>query len=506
MPAALEVLRERMATIYDLVAMRSLLSWDQQTVMPPKGASGRIAAMRTIGQIAHRMFTDDETGRLLEAAESEMANGASSEIDAALVAVTRYDRDRALRVPPSLVSEMAEAAGEGYEVWKVARRESDFTRFQPVLERNLQLRVQLAECYGYSDSPYDALLGIYERDRRTEEVRRIFATLVPRLRPLVERVSESRDEPPGILRQQYPLQAQHEAGLEILRMLGYDANSWRIDTTVHPFASSIGLSDIRLTTRFDKNDLADSLLSSIHEFGHGLYEAQVDPALDRTPLASGCSMTLHESQSRFWENMIGRSRPFWGLALPVLQRHFPEQLGNADSETLFRAVNQMQPSLIRIESDELTYGFHIILRFELEVDLIEGRLAVSDLPEAWNSRMKEYLGIDVPSDRQGVLQDVHWSEGGIGYFPTYLLGSVLSAQIWNRMSEDLPEMEVAIAEGSFAAIRDWQREHIHRFGRMYTPVETIERAVGGPLDPEPYLDYMEKKVDMLYGSVGAART
>jgi carboxypeptidase Taq len=261
----------------------------------------------------------------------------------------------------------------------------------------------------------------------------------------------------------------------------------------------MSIQDIRLTTRYNENDLFDSLFSTVHEFGHGIYEHQISMDLERTPLGGGCSMTLHESQSRFWENMIGRSREFAGLLHPALARVFPEEMKGATPETTYKAMNVMRPSLIRVEADELTYGFHIIVRYELEREIIENGMKASDLPEAWNARMKQYLGIDVPSNRLGVLQDVHWSAGSIGYFPTYFLGSILAAQIWKKMAGDLPDLRDLIAAGDFAPIREWQREHLHRYGRMYTPKETIEKVVGGPLDPQPYIGYMTAKVNSLYG-------
>lgn len=500
MAGAGEALRERMATIQDLENVSSLLSWDQLTVMPRRGAQGRAAQVRTVGMLTHGMLTDDETGRLLDGAELENGQTEPDEVLGALIRVTRYDRDRALRVPPDLVGEIAQAAAAGYGLWTEARKTSDFARFLPALERNIDLRFRYIECFEPEASSYDVLIEDFEQGLKSSEISSIFEGLKLQLIPLLNRVVERSgliDD--SVFHQPFPVAGQQAAGLRVLEKLGFDSSSWRIEPTVHPFASSIGLSDIRLTTRYNENDITDSLMSTIHEFGHGLYEAQVDPKLARTPMASGCSMILHESQSRFWENMVGKSEPFWSLIHPVFLEAFPAQLGGTTSDQLYRAINVMGPSLIRTDADELTYGFHIILRYELERDLIEGRLMARDLPEAWNAKMKQYLGIDVPSDQEGVLQDVHWSAGSIGYFPTYLLGSVLSAQIWDRMAQDLPDAPDLIGAGDFAPIREWQREHVHATGRMYTPRETIERAVGGPLDPGPYVAYLQAKVSSLYG-------
>ncbi len=501
MGQGLEALRERMATIQDLSDVSSLLSWDRLTMMPRQAAHGRGVQIRTVEMLEHSMLVDNETGSLLDAAERDIAEHGGSEVDKALIRVTRYDRDRAIRVPVELVGQIAQAASDGYGAWAEARQNSDFTSFLPALERNIELRFRFVDCFEPAASPYDVLLEDFEPGLTSAGVTAIFEGLKPELRPLVQRITERADQlESSVFEQTYPVEKQRAAGRRMLELLGYDPASWRIDPTIHPFATSIGLSDIRLTTKYVEEDITDSLMSTIHEFGHGLYEARIDQSLSRTPMATGCSMTLHESQSRFWENMVGKSQSFWSLIHPLLLDVFPDQFRNTSADQLFRAVNKMDPSLIRIEADELTYGFHIILRYELERDIIHGQLKARELPEAWNAKMKEYLGVDVPSDRQGVLQDVHWSAGAIGYFPTYLLGSVLSAQIWDRMVVDLPDADQLIGSGDFAPIREWQRDHVHTYGRMYTPPETIERAVGGPLEVGPYIAYMKKKVASLYGN------
>ena len=501
MGEALAALGDRMATIQDLSSVGCLLSWDQLTMMPKRGAQDRGSQIRTVKMLSHAMLVDNETGRRLESAQTELESSRATEFEAALVRVTRYDRERAMRVPADLVGAIAQAAAVGYAAWTEARQNSDFASFLPALERNIELRFRYIDCFKPTASPYDVLLEDFEPGLTSAEVTAIFEGLKPELGPLVQRVVERADQvDASVFEQSFPVEKQRAAGLQVLELLGFDRASWRIDPTVHPFASSMGLSDIRLTTKFVENDITNSLLSTIHEFGHGLYEAQINQSLNRTPMCTGCSMTVHESLSRFWENMVGKSQPFWSLIHPLLLDAFPDQLANASADQLFRAVNKMEPSLIRIESDELTYGFHIVVRYELERDIIHGQLKARDLPEAWNAKMKEYLGVDVPSDSHGVLQDVHWSAGAIGYFPTYLLGSVLSAQLWDRMAIDLPAAERLIGSGDFKPIREWQRDHVHTHGRMYTPQETIERAVGGPLDPGPYIAYMKAKVAALYGN------
>jgi carboxypeptidase Taq len=293
----------------------------------------------------------------------------------------------------------------------------------------------------------------------------------------------------------WPREAQERLNPQILERFGFEPDAYRIDATEHPFASSMGTQDIRLTTRYPEHQLG--LFATMHEAGHGLYEHGVDPALERTPLCRGASLALHESQSRMWENLVGRSRAFWGWFYPTLQETFPEPLNGVELDRFYRAINAVKPSLIRIEADEATYSLHIILRFELELELIEGRLAARDLPQAWNERMHEYLGVDVPDDRNGVLQDVHWSRGSFGYFPTYALGNVISVQIWERILADVPDLDDRIGQGDLGALSEWLREHLWRHGRKFTPQETLEHVAGSGLNPEPYLRYLESKLGEL---------
>ena len=354
--------------------------------------------------------------------------------------------------------------------------------------------------FEFEESPYDVLIEDYEFGMLASEIQSVFDTVRGPLGSLIQHVAAQSGEANQYPVGGFPADMQQQTNLSIITRMGFTPDSWRLDTTVHPFMEGGG-NDIRLTTKYDENDWQIGLLSTIHEFGHGLYEYQVSKDLIRTALGTGCSMTLHESQSRLCENMIGRSQPFWEFAGPIMRDAYPDTLGETSNEDLYRHCNQMRPSLIRIEADELTYGMHLILRFELERALFEGDLKASDLPEAWNAKIKELLGLDVPTNRQGVLQDVHWSGGSFGYFPTYLLGSILSAQIWEQLSSDLPEVDAAMAAGEFRDITDWLGEHVHRYGRKFTPKETIQLAVGGPLDAEPYLRYLTSKVESLYGAV-----
>jgi carboxypeptidase Taq len=360
----------------------------------------------------------------------------------------------------------------------------------------LELRLRYVECFAPYDDPYDVLLDDFEPGMRTEEVRKVFATLQPELVALVDEYAT--DEVDEFMNGPFPIPAQHELSRELVAAIATAPDEFRLDTTVHPFQITFGLNDIRLTTRYADDELT-SLFTATHEVGHGVYEHGVSPLLDRTPLAAGCSSSLHESQSRLWENVVGRSLPFWRWYYPRVQETFPDVLGKVTLERFHRAVNRARRTFVRVDADETSYGLHLILRFELEQQLFSGSLAVKDLPDAWNSRFEELVGLSVPNDRLGVLQDSHWSGGAFGYFPTYLLGSVLSAQIWEKAREALPNVDEQIERGEFEELHGWLRETLYSLGRKFTPAETIERVVGGPIDPEPYLRYLREKL----GSLGA---
>ena len=394
-------------------------------------------------------------------------------------------------MPAELAGEFARAAVESYSIWVGARENSDFEAFRPSLERIVDLRRRFVECYAPYDDAYDVLLEDYEPGMRTSEIREIFAVLTPALRELV--AANATEEDDAFMRGPFPVPTQDALSRELCEAFGATWDQFRLDTTVHPFEITFGLGDVRLTSRYSEHDLL-SLFTAMHECGHGLYEWGVSPTLERTPLCMGVSATLHESQSRLWENVIGRSLPFWRWFYPRLQESFPGPLGTVPLEDFHRAVNRVRRTFIRVDADEMSYGLHIILRFELEQELITGRLAVKDLPDAWNTRFEELMGIPVPDDAHGVLQDAHWSGGGFGYFPTYLLGTVLSVQIWDRLRTEIPAIDEQIERGDFAELHTWLRETIYSLGRKLTPAETVERAVGGPIDPEPYLAYLRGKL------------
>jgi carboxypeptidase Taq len=488
-----ERLKQLLAEVDDLRKAATLLFWDQRVMMPPRGAAARAEAMATVSRIAQERFIAKDIGAVLEDLRGLEESSDYDSFEASLIRVTRRDYEKATRVPPQLVGEMRRASTLALAAWGPAKQASDFEALRPHLETNLELRHRYVECFEPADETYDVLLDDYEPNMKTAEVREIFDRLKEELLPLVQEIGEAGGIDDSFLAGPFDAAKQRAFGVDVLRHFGYTDEEWRLDQTPHPFMSSPGVGDIRLTTNFRPNDLS-SLFATMHEFGHGVYEWGVDHSFARTPLHSGVSLGLHESQSRMWENLVGRSRSFWRFFFPRLEEAFPEQLGSVDEESFYRAVNKVSPTLIRIDADEVTYNMHIILRFELEQELIENRLAVADLPAAWNARMDEYLGIEVPDDARGVLQDMHWSGGNIGYFPTYALGNVISVQIWERAKEDLGDVDERFERGEFGELREWLQEHLYRLGRKFTPQETIERVTGSRIDAAPYVRYLREKL------------
>ncbi len=500
--AKFDDLRERLAEISDLSKTGSLLGWDQQVMMPPGGAALRAEQLATIGRIAHQKFTSAEVGSLIDDLRGWGEEREYDSFEASLIRVVAGDWEKASKVPSELRAEISRSAALANPVWVDARKRNDFATFLPVLRKNLDLRKRYIDCFEVGDEPYDVVLDDYERGMKTKEVRGLFDYLKEHQAPLVKEVADRGGNEPHD--HNFAIDPQKVFEREVLHNFGFSDDAWRLDPTVHPFASGTGMTDIRITTRYFHEHLG-GLFGTMHEFGHGLYEHQVDPALERSPLARGVSLGMHESQSRMWENLVGRSLPFWRHYFPRLQELFPEELGTYDHERWYREVNAVEPSLIRVEADEATYNLHIILRFELEQAMLADEFPLEQLPEEWNRRMWEYLGIEVPNDTLGVLQDVHWSGGSVGYFPTYALGNLISAQIWEKVTADLPDLYDGFEQGEFGPLRDWLREHLHRYGRKFTPGETLERAVGtSKIDPEPYVRYLREKLAAIYGITATA--
>jgi carboxypeptidase Taq len=495
-------LKRSLMEVQDLRIAAGLMSWDQQTMMPPRGAATRAEHLATLSRLAHERFIAPRIGDLLERLTSYEASLPPESDDASLIRVARRDYEKQCKVPAELAEEQARAASQARVAWIEARRNADFAIFLPYLERNVELLLEYAACFPEHADPYDALLDDYESGLTATEVETVFNRLKEVQPALVAHVTAHQDAvDDAVFWGHFPAEQQRTLSIAIIEHFGFDPEGWRLDIAPHPFASKTSTTDIRLTTRYNESHLAESLFAGMHECGHGLYEAGVSPTLERTLLSRGCSLSLHESQSRLWENLVGRSRPFWTFALPIVRSVFPDQFGAVDEETVYRAANKMHPSLIRVEADELTYNLHIILRFELEREMIHGRLALRDLPEAWNAKMEQYLGLTPPDDAHGVLQDIHWSGGGFGYFPTYALGNLISVQIWDRLQDDLPDLTEQMSRGEFAPLRTWLGERLHQHGRKFTPRETLQKVAGGPLDPEPYLRYLTAKVQSLYGPI-----
>ncbi|MDH4102842.1 MAG: carboxypeptidase M32 [Thermoleophilia bacterium] len=492
MEQAFTELKERLGKLTDLRRAEGVLVWDMTVFMPPGGGPTRAAQLATLHEITHEYEIDESFGELFEKLEPYAASLPPDSEDACLIRVAQRDWSKARRVPTELATEFALAQAQSYDAWVRARENSDFASFRPWLERMLDLRLRYVECFAPYDDPYDVLLDDFEPGMKTDEIRAVFAVLEPELVSLVQ--AHATDEKDDFMSGPFPIASQEALSRELIGRFGATWDQFRLDTTVHPFEVTFGLGDIRLTTRYREDDLI-SLFTAMHECGHGLYEWGVNPSFERTPLCSGCSAALHESQSRLWENVVGRSLPFWRWFHPRLQETFPEKLGGVPLESLHRAVNRTRRSFIRVDADETSYGLHVILRFDLEQRLISGELAVEDLPDAWNARFEELLGIPVPNDQLGVLQDAHWSGGSFGYFPTYLLGTVLSVQIWEKARAAIPDVDEQIERGDFHQLHMWLRENIYALGRKFTPAETIERVVGGPIDPEPYLRYLRDKLE-----------
>jgi len=492
-------LKSRLTEINDLGRAAAVLGWDQQTYMPPGGGLARSEQLATVEKLSHQMFTSEEIGELLEDAAAETAGLDYDSDDASLIRVTRRDYDKARKVPPGLVAEIARTTSMGLEVWVEAKAQSNFASFQPILQKIYALQGELARCLGYEEQIYDALLDQYEPGMTTSTLKRIFADLKRELVPLVQSISQRLDRvDDSVLHRHYEESKQWDFGIDVLKRLGYDLQRGRQDKSVHPFTTSFSTNDVRITTHVDENFLPTALFGTLHECGHGLYEQGVSQDLERTPLSGGTSLGIHESQSRLWENLLGRSRGFWNFFYPRLQSTFPETLSTVPLEAFYCAINRVEPSLIRTEADEVTYNLHIMVRFELEVEVLEDRLKVADLPVAWNSKMRDYLGVVPPDDAQGVLQDVHWSNGLIGYFPTYSLGNLISVQIFEKAKADDPAIPSQIEQGELKALLEWLTAHVYRHGRKFLPAELLERATGGPLRAEPYVNYLKEKYSEIY--------
>jgi carboxypeptidase Taq len=500
--ASLVALQERIAAVNDVLNATSVLTWDSRTMMPLGGAETRGHQIATLTRIARDLLLAPETERALEAAERAVEGLEAVSAGRRMVQQTRHAVEHHRRVPASLIQERAALRTVAQAAWIEARSKSDFSIFSPHLAQTVEVSREYANCIGWNEHPYDAMVSIYEPGETAASLKDLFKELRAGLLPILDS-ARSRPQPRSdFLFRIFPEEGQRAFGLSLTEKLGYDLRRGRLDTTVHPFEVSFTRNDVRITTRYNRNYLPASIFGTAHETGHGLYEQGVDPAYTRTTLATdlvglyavgGASFGAHESQSRLWENHIVRSRTFWQLHFPELQKHFPDQLGDVSAEEFYRAVTRIEPGFIRVEADELTYDFHIMLRVDIECALMDGSLPVADLPEAWNSAIKRDLDLVVPNDAHGVLQDVHWSTGYIGSFPTYTIGNVMGAQMMESLSRQKPSLDTAIAAGEYSALAEELRSRIWQHGRRFTRDELLKRETGRRLDPAPYLTYLRTK-------------
>lgn len=485
--------------IIDLNAVGFLLRWDQATYMPPGGSAARARQLGLVKALAHERLSSLETGRLLDAAETEVADLPPESFEASYVRVARRDFERAVRLPGGFARRFAAHTAACYGAWAEARAADDFARVAPLLETTLELSRERARHLDPAAHPADPLIAEHDYGTTAAALKPLFAELRDALVPLARRLSRREHPDDRFLRRRYPLEAQFAFAGKRVAEFGYDFSRGRLDETHHPFAIEFSIDDVRITTRGREDYLPEALFATFHESGHGMYHQGLDPRLEGTPLADGASAGVHESQSRLWENLVGRSLGFWRYAYPKLQAAFPEQLGDTDVETFYRAVTVVTPSLIRTQADEVTYNLHVVARFELELALLEGTLTVAELPEAWRAKYADLLGVDVPNDRDGVLQDVHWFSGPVGgAFQGYTLGNVLSAQFYEAACRTHPEIPAETRRGNFSPLYTWTREHIHRHGRVYDPDDLVQRVCGTGLQTGPYLRYLREK----YGDDG----
>lgn len=495
-----EQFMERLRKIKSYEEAAGVLYWDLRTGAPRKGVAQRSQTIGMLQTEAFRLSTGDDLGQWLEQLAKPENYDTLSDVEKRCVDLTKRRYERSRKIPAEMYQEFVVLTSEAESVWEEAKKEADFSKFQPYLEKIVDFNRKFTELWGYEDHPYDALLDDYDPGMTVRKLDELFAGVREQLVPLVAQVQQSGQEPDvSFLKQPFDIAKQRAFSEFIVQELGYDMSAGRIDETEHPFATALNIGDVRITTRFKPDDLTFSLFSTIHECGHALYEQNISEELNGTPLADGASYGIHESQSRFWEIFIGMSRPFWKRYMSELQSYFPEQLGNVSDEMFYRAINKAEPSLIRIEADELTYNLHIMIRYEIEKQLIAGEIEVKDLPQIWNDKYEEYLGVRPSHDGEGVLQDVHWAGGAFGYFPSYSLGNMYAAQIVAKIQKDIPDFTTLIEQGNFAPIKNWLTERIYRYGSLMKPEEFMVRVTGEELDSRYLIAHLKEKFGELYG-------
>ncbi len=483
-------LSEKIQEIYSLRSANALLGWDQETKMPPGGGEGRAMAMASLSKIIQEKYVDRQMGDLLEAALDVSDTNPAQK---AIIREIKRDRDRYLKIPAKLTEQMAKTSSLCQQNWAKARQTNDSASYNPWLSKMLDLCKEQAKCIGYTESPYDPMLDIYEPDMKTSEIRPVFSELKTAISSLLEKLEASKIQFPALPENGYSIDAQKLLNRALAEQLGFSLSSGRLDESAHPFTEGIWPGDVRLTTRYNEREILGALFGTIHEVGHGLYEQGFSPEYYGTPLAEAVSLGIHESQSRLWENQVGRSLSFWKYFYPELQKTFPNHFGSLKLNDFYKAINKVEKSFIRVDADELTYNLHIILRFELELELFSGNLQVENLEEAWKEKSKELLGIVPEEPRLGYMQDVHWSVGLFGYFPTYALGNIYSAQLFEKAKEQIPQLDELIEKGEFFHLREWLRKNIHQYGRQYQAAELMENACGEKISTGAFLNYLENK-------------
>ena len=481
----------------------ALLQWDQETYLPEKGVAERAEQLALMERLVHERVTSDELNRLLTELGSTTENPGGDEklssLDSDFVKILRRNYDRAVKLPADFVSDSARAEGLSQAAWVKARSDNNFEYFLPHLVKMMEIARQKAAYWGFKDNPYDGLLDIYEPGLGEEKIYSLFNPLRERLSALLKKIAACPRPDTSFLDTDYDVKSQAEYCAKLMKHIGFDTARGRIDISAHPFCTSIGSNDIRMTTRYFPNLLSSSIFATIHESGHGIYEMGFPEELQGTVLAGGASMGIHESQSRLWENVIGRSRPFWQNQFPLIQSQFPDKLSKINFDEFYRAINLVEPSLIRVEADEVSYSLHIILRFELEKALFSGTIDPVKLPEVWREKMKEYLGIEPETDSLGVLQDIHWSMGAFGYFPSYALGNLYGLLFWEKLNSEIPSLENEISGGNFSSIHSWLKDKIYVWGQRQYPGDLLKTVTGNTLSVEPFLNYVESKYSALYG-------
>lgn len=496
--STLDKLNDHFAIISDVQEANALLGWDENVYMPPGAATARGQQKATLARIAQERTTDKQVEAWLE--ELRDSSPPVGSVEAATLRELRRRYDQATKLPPDFVEELLKHQSYAYGAWAQARKDDDFESFAPVLEKTFDLARRQADYLGFGEHPYDALHDLYEIGSTAAQVKRVFGPLREETVKLVRAIRDSeRNISDASVRQSFAEAGQEAFAVDIIKAFGYDFAHGRLDRTLHPFAQSSSKYDVRITTRYDDAHLNPALFGTFHEAGHGMYEQGVADAYYRTPLAGAISLGVHESQSRLWENLVGRSRAFWEGAYERLQATFPKQLGGVSLDEFYAAINKVEPSLIRVEADEVTYNLHVMVRFELELALLENSLKVKDLPEAWNALYQDYLGITVANNADGCLQDVHWAVGLVGYFPTYTLGNLMSVQLFEAAKRAQPEIEADMRSGTFDKLSSWLRENVHAHGSRYLPAELLKNATGEELDAGPYLSYLRTKFSELYG-------